>query len=90
MQKLKIILTSLCLMNCVACSTLGQQSQEPIIKTQVQKVQPPPQMLADPQQPTIKPVAVTRDVLDNSDAWQAAFDHAVAQIRVLREWYRGQ
>jgi hypothetical protein len=90
MSKLKIILTLMFLLNCVACSTPKTPNTQTIIQTKTELIKPPSVFLADPQKPLVKNVVTTRDLIENSDAFELAYLKAVEQLRILREWYKAQ
>lgn len=77
-------------MSCVACSTLKTQNTPVIVETKTVLIVPPPALLADPPPPDLKKVVTTRDIVDNSEQFQMAFENALAQLKLLREWYKSQ
>lgn len=90
MLKLRIILTLMFLSTCVACSTTKTPDTSVLIKTETVLLLPPDTLLADPIKPEIKHVVTTRDILDNSDSFELAYQKAAEQIRILREWFKSQ
>lgn len=77
-------------MSCAACSTPKTQNSSVVIETRTVLITPPASLLADPPPPDLKKVTTTRDVLDNADQFQLAYENALAQLRILREWYKSQ
>ncbi len=61
-----------------------------VVQTKIELLEPPAALLADPAKPELKHVVITRDILDNSDAFEFAYEKAVEQIRLLREWFKSQ
>lgn len=57
------------------------------MQTKIEKLQPPAALLATPPAPKIVPVQVTRDLLDNWKAEEAARRKAHAQIDEIRAWF---
>lgn len=84
MLKLKLSLTLLFLLICVACSTTPTQPL--VVDTQVIKVYPPPPLLGPPEEPILVNVATVDDILANSDAFKLAYQKAVRQIERIRKW----
>jgi hypothetical protein len=61
-----------------------------LIQTKTESILPPDVLLIEPAKPEIKYVVTTRDIVENSDAFERAYLLAVDQIRVLREWVKSQ
>lgn len=88
MRKSKVFSILLCLTICVGCSMLKPQGV--VVQEKHRVVFPPAALLQDPEPPVLVEVSTARHLLDNSDAFEAWGDRAVAQIRKLREWYAKQ
>lgn len=85
MSMFKSTLMSLFLLSLAACST--NKMPDTVLKTEVKILQPPMQLFRDPPPPNLKHVVISNDILDNSDAFALAYEQAVEQIRIIREWY---
>lgn len=88
MLQLKLILISLCLMTCAACST--GKPPNTVVEVKLQLVSPPDSMLVAPPKPRLTKVETTDDIVANSDAFEEAYLKAAQQIKSLREWVVAQ
>lgn len=61
-----------------------------LVKTEIQVVSPPADLFTEPAPPVIVNVVTQRDILDNSDQFEAAWQRALIKLKAARDWFSAQ